>query len=113
MLTYLKWVFERYFIGLYFSGNATNEQALFFNFNELSEDLFVYLYFVWYLMCYFPYFMTFLSSYSFVPLLFLLSGSPLDSDNFCFLVIRRLVLCVVFVFYCLLFVCTVCLEINK
>ena len=55
-------------------------QALFGNFNE----------------------MMFLSLCPFVPLLlsflFLLSRSPLDSDYFCFLVIRRLVLCLVLFF---------------
>ena len=50
-------------------------------FNEFSTD-FIYLYLIWYLMCYFQFFFMFLSLCPFVPLLFLLSGSPLDSDYF-------------------------------
>ena len=57
------------------------------------------------------FFVTFLSLYHFVPLLFLLSGSPLDSDYFRYLVIRRLVLCVVI--FLLHILCMHCLPGNK
>ena len=61
---------------------------------------------------YLYFFMKFLSLYPFVPLLFLLSGSSLESDYFRFLVIRRLVL--YYVVICVLPIfCMYCLPGNK